>query len=213
MAFELEDFTPVKIANVNPRSEKHGPDELHPAVDLSITLDAPNTILSTFDGALLSSLYTKHEGAGHGGEQQSLDGVEELSAFPNLRFPAMGGLKWAKDLVGYTLVIQHGLGGASDITLLDCKVNNFKIDPKEGGTVELKFRVQCSTSLDERTLGKLSLLIQNEVPIMLTAPEAKQEQQDLESPFPVNERDPQPTNPFREPLLTPEQAFENAVLQ
>lgn len=136
-----------------------------------------------------------------------------MSSLPNLRFPSMGGLKWAKDLVGYTMVIEHGLGGASDITLLDCKVNNFKIDPKEGGTVEVKFRVQCSTSLDERTLGKLSLLIQNEVPIMLTAPEAKQEQQDLESPLPFKADKNEPTNPFREPLLTPETAFANSVAQ
>ena len=36
MAFEIEDFTPVKITSVNPRSERHGPEELHPAVDLHI---------------------------------------------------------------------------------------------------------------------------------------------------------------------------------
>lgn len=211
MAFELEDFTQIKLASINVRSEKHGPDHLEPAVDLAIELNAPNTILSVFDGHLLSSLYHRSEAAGSG--QQQLDGVEELAALPNLRFPHMGPIKWARELAGYTLTIEHGLGGASDIVLVDCKVNNFKLEPKEGGTVQVRFRVQSATNLTEKTMGKLALLAQNEVPIMLTAPETSNAQQELESPLPVNERDPEPTNPFREPLLTPEQAFESAVLQ
>lgn len=53
MAFELEDFTPAKLCSINARSEKHGPDELHPAVDLSFQLDAANTILSHLDLSLI----------------------------------------------------------------------------------------------------------------------------------------------------------------
>lgn len=196
MAFEIEDFTPVKITSVNPRSERHGPEELHPAVDLHISLTTGNNILTALDGKLLDALYTKNANADQGG-QQNLEGVEEVSNLPNLKFPLMGALKWKKDLVGYTLTVQHGVG--SDIVLTGCKVNNFTIDPKEGGSVDLKFRVQ-SSDVDERTLGKLGLLVQNEVDVMLLAPEAKQDgQQDIENPFPS--------------ALTPEQAFENAVLQ
>lgn len=210
MAFELEDFTPAKLCSINARSEKHGPEQLMPAVDLSFQVDAANTILSHLDGALLSSLYHKSESGGHGG-QQPLDGVDEAVNLPNLRFPFMGTIKWAKEYAGYTLTIQHGLGGASDIQLLDCKVNEFRINPKEGGTVEIKFRVQCSTNLTEKTMGKLALLVQHEVPIMLEAAEAKSDQQDIENPFPDldTSKELPPANPF----LTPEQAFENAVLQ
>lgn len=210
MAFELEDFTPAKLCSINARSEKHGPDELHPAVDLSFQLDAANTILSHLDGALLSSLYHKSEAGDQGGQQQ-LDGVDELVNLPNLRFPFMGTIKWGKEYAGYTLTIEHGLGGASDIQLLDCKVNEFRINPKEGGTVELKFRVQCSTNLTEKTMGKLALLVQHEVPIMLEAPEAKDEQQDIENPLPFNKKagDDEVQNPFPSAnVLTPEKAFE-----
>lgn len=215
MAFELEDFTPAKLRSINARSEKHGPDELHPAVDLKFQLDAPNTILSHLDGALLSSLYHKSEAGGQGGQQQ-LDGVDELVNLPNLRFPFMGTIKWAKEYAGYTLTIEHGLGGASDIQLLDCKVNEFRINPKEGGTVEFSFRVQCSTNLTEKTMGKLALLVQHEVPIMLEAPEVKDEQQDIENPLPFNKEagEDKVQNPFPSAnVLTPEKAFENAVLQ
>ena len=211
MAFEIEDFTPVKLCSINARSEKHGPDELHPAVDLKFQLDAANTILSHLDGALLSSLYHKSEAGGQGG-QQSLDGVDEAVNLPNLRFPFMGTIKWAKEYAGYTLTIEHGLGGASDIQLLDCKVNDFRINPKEGGTVEISFRVQCSTNLTEKTMGKLALLVQHEVPIKLEAPEAKQDgQQDIENPLPytLDESDQQMENPFPS-ALTPEQALADA---
>lgn len=208
MAFEIEDFTPVKITSVNPRSERHGPEELHPAVDLHISLTTGNNILTALDGKLLDALYTKNANADQGG-QQNLEGVEEVSNLPNLKFPLMGALKWKKDLIGYTLTVQHGVG--SDIVLKGCKVNNFTIDPKEGGSVDLKFRVQ-SSDVDERTLGKLGLLVQNEVDVMLLAPEAKQDgQQDIENPLPytLDDSDKQVKNPFP-PALTPEQALADA---
>lgn len=208
MAFEIEDFTPVKITSVNPRSERHGSEELHPAVDLHISLTTGNNILSSLDGKLLDALYTKNANADQGG-QQNLDGVEEVSNLPNLKFPLMGALKWKKDLIGYTLTVQHGVG--SDIVLKGCKVNNFTIDPKEGGSVDLKFRVQSSDGLDERTLGKLSLLVQNEVDVMLKAAEVKQEQQIIENPlanFDLS-KDPEPENPFGD-ALTPEKALADA---
>lgn len=207
MAFEIEDFTPVKITSVNPRSERHGPEELHPAVDLHISLTTGNNILTALDGKLLDTLYTKNANADQGG-QQSLEGVEEVSNLPNLKFPLMGALKWKKDLIGYTLTVQHGVG--SDIVLKGCKVNSFTIDPKEGGSVDLKFRVQ-SSDVDERTLGKLGLLVQNEVDVMLLAPEAKQEQHDIENPLPytLDESDQQMENPFPS-ALTPEQALADA---
>lgn len=199
----------MKITNVNPRSERHGPEELHPAVDIHISLTTGNNILSSLDGKLLDALYTKNANADQGG-QQNLDGVEEVSNLPNLKFPLMGALKWKKDLIGYTLTVQHGVG--SDIVLTGCKVNNFTIAPKEGGSVDLKFRIQSSDGLDERTLGKLGLLVQNEVDVMLLAPEATQDgQQDIENPLPytLDDSDKQVENPFPS-ALTPEQALADA---
>lgn len=201
MKFEIEDFKNAKLASINIRSEKHGPEALNPAVDLTHTMDIPNTDLSMFDGHLLSALYYRSEAAAGDGGQGALEGMEAVS-LPNLRFPFMGAISWGKEFTGYTYTIQHGLGGKSDIHLMDCKVNGFKLEPKEGGTVSVKFRVQCATNLNEKTMGKLALLAQNEVPIMLVAPEDKAQKDLVENPFPVG--DAKEDKPKQQ---TPEEAF------
>ncbi len=57
MSFEIEQFTSVRLSNVNPRIEKHGPESV-PAVDLNFIMNAPNDVLSYFDGGLLNALFT-----------------------------------------------------------------------------------------------------------------------------------------------------------
>lgn len=201
MKFEIEDFKNAKLASINIRSEKHGPEALNPAVDLTYTMDIPNTDLAMFDGHLLSALYYRSEAAAGDGGQGDLEGMEAVN-LPNLRFPFMGGISWGKEITGVTHTIQHGLGGKSDIHLMDCKVNGFKLEPKEGGTVAVKFRVQCSTNLNEKTMGKLALLAQNEVPIMLVAPKDEGQKQLVENPFPVGSgKEDKPKQ------QTPEEAF------
>ncbi|MDR0276251.1 MAG: hypothetical protein LBI48_13150 [Burkholderiaceae bacterium] len=178
MNFELPDWTQAKINNVNIRSEKCGSDDLEPAVDLSISIEQPNSVLAEFDGFLLSALYYKS--AASVDTQAELDGVQPVSERPNLRFAKLAyPLKWEDEGSGYTLEIDHGLGGKSNVALTGCAVNAFAINPKEGGTVELKFRVQCAGSdeLTEKTLGKLAMLVQHTVPIMLLAPDTEGSQQ------------------------------------
>lgn len=213
MQFAISTLTNAKLTSINARSEKHGPDQLHPAIDISFTMDAPNSILSSFDEKLLQSLYHNSEAAAHDDGQDTIDGMEEISHLPNLRFPNLGPLKWAKDLSGYTVHIERGLGGKNDIELVDCKVNEFRIDPKEGGTVQVKFRVQTSTNLTEKIMGKLALLVQHEVPIMLTPPEVKETQLPLENPLPYAKDTMPPLDPFDKSgdQKTPEQAFADAA--
>jgi hypothetical protein len=174
MNFELLTWTQAKINSVNTRSEMHGPNDLEPAVDLSLTLELPNSVLTEFDGWLLNALYFKSEASS--ADQSELDGVEPVSDRPDLRMPKLAyPLKWDQEGAGYTLTIDHGLGGASNLALACCKVNAFAITPKQGGTVELKCRVQCSEGLTEATLGKLAMLVQHSVPIMLQAPDPGQQ--------------------------------------
>lgn len=207
MKFEIEDFKTAKLASINIRSEKHGPEALNPAVDLTYTMDMPNSELSMFDGHLLSALYYRSEAAAGDGKQSEIEGMEAVG-LPNLRFPFMGAISWGKEYAGFTHTIGHGLGGKSDIHLMDCKVNGFKLEPKEGGTVSVKFRVQCATNLNEKTMGKLALLAQNEVPIMLVAPEDKAPKDLVENPFPVKDaKDAQEDKPKQQ---TPEEAFVKA---
>lgn len=167
--FAIEEFAPAKLNSVNLRSEVHG--EKHvPAVDLSFTQDVPNTVLSYFDGALLSALY--YCSAASSG-QAEIEGVPQI--LPNLRFPKLGlPLKWEDSGKGYFLEVDYGLGpDESNIELDLCTVGEFRITPREGGTVEIKFRVQASgEQLTEKVFGKLASLIQQEVKIQLTPPKA-----------------------------------------
>ena len=170
MTFEIETLTTVRLTNINPRMEKHGVEDV-PAVDINFVMDAPNDVLSYFDGALLNALYTAHEEPESG--QDEIDGIEPVSHFPNLRFPKMAPIKWDQKSPGYTLVIDYGLGTKSNLELENVEVGKFTICPKEGGTVELKFQCQCVAGLTERIIGKLALMIGQEVSIELHAPDAQ----------------------------------------
>lgn len=166
MTFEIESFTTCKLTSINPRVEKHGPESI-PAVDLNFILDAPNSILSCFDGALLSAMYQKTEAVD---EQGGLDGVEPVSHLPNLRFPKMASIKWDSKHAGFSLCIEYGLAQTANIELDGCEVGKFILGLNEGGTVEVKFQVQCQSGLTERIMGKLAMMIGQEVSITLLAP-------------------------------------------
>ena len=179
--FEIEEFTEVRLTNINPRREKHGVEDV-PSVDINFVMDAPNDVLSYFDGALLNALYTTHEQPESG--QGEIDGIDPVSHLPNLRFPKMAPIKWDQKSPGYTLVIDYGLGAKSNLELENIEVGKFTIDCKEGGTVELKFQCQCVTGLTERIIGKLALMIGQEVSIELRAPDAQDEASDDKPLFP-----------------------------
>lgn len=163
--FAIETTTKARLSSVNPRAERHG-EELVPAVDLKFSIESSNDVLSEFHGALKSCLYFKSEASS--GE---LDGVDPVSNLPNLRFPKLKmPLKWEEDLTGYTLTIDLGLGGKSNLELPSCAVNGFEIEPKEGGTVQVGFRVQA-VRLSEKDIGKLATLVQHDLQIQLTPPD------------------------------------------
>lgn len=171
--FELLTPTPAKLVNVNVRSELKGK-EATPAVDLKLSFDAANSVLSLFDGALLSALYHKAGPVDVGNGQAPIEGVEEISDVPNLRMPMLAApLRWSREYTGYEIAFDFGLGGKSNITLTDCGVNNVAFEPKEGGTVTTTVRVQCSKGLTEKVLGKLATLVQHDVSITLRAPEVQ----------------------------------------
>lgn len=201
MTLEFKTLTKSKLSSVNVRSEKHGA-ELVPAVDLKLTVDAANDILDKFDINLKPMLYFKAEQAAD--DQETLDGIDPVTNLPNLRFPKLEGpLKWDTMGAGYTLAIDYGLGGDSNLVMYGCEVNNFAFSPKEGGTVELGFRVQIS-NIDEHIIGKLAMLVQHDVNIFLTAPEVAMTLP--EDDFPKNV-----TELFPNSAKTPEQAFSEAV--
>lgn len=167
MSFEIEEFSPVKFTNMNTRAEKHGPESVT-AVDLNFSMDASNDVLAYFHGDLLYSMYTVHEAPP--ADQAELEGVEAVSHFPNLRFPKMAPIKWDWKGAGYELAIDYGLGVDRALALEGLELGKFVLDLKEGGTVEVKFQVQCNTGLTEAIIGKLAMMIGQEISIRLLAP-------------------------------------------
>lgn len=201
--FQLLTSTKAKLSSVNVRAELHGKDPV-PAVDLKFTVDAANDVLGVFHPALRSFLYQKAEAGDD--EQATLEGVAPVSDLTALRFPKMAPLAWIGDQSGMALTVDYGLGGESNLELAECTATDFKIEAKEGGTVELTFKVQKS-SPDERSMAKLCGLVKHDVEIMLTAPEPVQSDLKTEEAWPFPNDAPEDTR------QTPEQAFAAALGQ
>lgn len=167
--FELIDLTTLKVQSINPRKERNG-DDLVQAVDIGLRWETSNESLSHFDGWLLFSLY-KNTAAEAG--QKTLQDVPE--GFPNLRIPLLKmPLKWDWEGAGYTLRIDHGLGGDRDLELMACGVKKVSFDCREGGTTFIDFTVQCSTNITEKVIGKLCGLEGTEILASLLAPDERE---------------------------------------
>ncbi|HET8744628.1 MAG TPA: hypothetical protein VFM98_03415 [Ramlibacter sp.] len=180
MAFELDTPTNAKITDVLVLAEKDRAPDTDPGVGLDVQITTSNHVLTHFDGALRGALYCKNANSSAEQRQGSLEGVDPVSDLPNLTSigQKLGQFGWDLELTGYTLTVDRGLGGKnSNIELSDCKLSGFKVQPKEGGSVVLKFRVE-SPNISEKLHGQLAVLKTTERPITLTAPEVQQ--QDLE---------------------------------
>jgi hypothetical protein len=155
------------LSDVNPRSERHGED-LVLAADLKLSVKTSNNILSEFDPTLKSALYAKP-----GSEAEQPELIDDPQHLPCLRFPMMGAIKWEKEFLGYTLRIHWGASGEQDIVLTDCGVDKFRFDCLDGGSVSFSFRVIAHP--DAAVMGRLCDLIQKDIEVTLTPPEADPE--------------------------------------
>jgi hypothetical protein len=195
MQFEISEFSPVTFSNFNARTEKHGAESV-PAADLTFTMDAPNSVLDYFYPGLLEAMYAA-PAEDDPEEQEELDGVEPISNLPLLKFAGLEPLKIDKKLAGYTLAMEVGL---DNLEIEACSVGKFTLDLKEGGTVALKFQVQCQKGLTEQIMGKLAMLNGQELKICLLAPVVTQATTEAgENPFPVQDG--------KTPQLTAEDVF------
>lgn len=181
MTFELENFTKSKITDVVVLSQKNREPDDNPGAALSFTLELSNHHLSYFDGSLKSFLYAKSAASSAAPKQGSLDGVEQVTDMPNLTVAGfkIGRFHWDHDLTGYTLEIDQGLGGKhSNLEIADCALSKFRIDPREGGTIQVDFVLE-SQDVPEKTFGKLATLKNRDVQIKLSPPDVDS-QQDLD---------------------------------
>jgi hypothetical protein len=157
--FELP-TTEALLSSVTNRVEKHGQEEV-PAMSFGFKITAANTILDLLSPTLRGAIYMAVEG------QEQLPGVEPST--PLLRTKEVETLALKAAFEGWTLTVDHGIDESSAIVLSSCKVDAFRVAPKEGGSVELFFRVGTN-DIDREEAGILWSKNHQDVTIQLTAP-------------------------------------------
>jgi hypothetical protein len=159
--FEITTPTAATLTSVTPRTEKHGDDDVF-AVSLGLQIIGPNTLLDLLDPTLRATLYTAPEG------QEQLPGIDPST--PLLRTRAIDHLKLSASFDGWTLAIDHGIDEADPIKLSGAKVDKFVVEPMQGGSVEIRFRVG-SSDIDAAEAGQICAHLGQEISITLRAPE------------------------------------------
>lgn len=157
----------VYFKSLNPRTEKHGPDEV-PVLDIGIQFDATNEILDSFGSKLKESLYHKSKSKKL---EPELDGVEPVSDLPNLKNPEISdAIKVGFSSIGYRFEILEGIDDHPIVELTDVKVNEVKCLCKEGGTVEVSLRLQVAKIDPHEITGLVHGILKDSRPINLTPP-------------------------------------------
>lgn len=166
MNFTFTEKTRVKLCALNPRAETHGTDKV-PAIDMRVEWETTQAELLRFSPWMLHAFYTRE---GPGPAQGALEITDESDVIPNLRFPLLAmPLRWDIECVGYTVTVDYGLGGRSNLVLADCRINNFTTDLKEGGSVVVGFRIQRQHAT-EKEVGKLAMRVQQYIDIFVEPP-------------------------------------------
>ena len=151
----------VNVDSVNPRAEKHGSEKTVLAFDVFMTLNVSNAVLGFFDPGLKKLLFMK----GDGPQGELLKDEDHL---PALRFPKIGAVKWSEKFPGYTLRLHVGINDDSDIVLDEVELDRFSFDPKEGGSVMMRFRAVLHPT--KKQTGPICELIQREVEVTAIPP-------------------------------------------
>lgn len=174
--FSLPTSTKAKIRNVEILSDKDRPADANPGAKIKVTVSLTNDVLAEFDGSLRAFLFTKAPGEGKA--QKSLDGVTPVSDAPALTKIAekVGTIAWHHEFTGYRTLVVIGTGRKeSNIDLADCKLYDWKLTPKDGGTVDCKFNIDAPDVPSEHWY-RLAKQKGREVELQLHPPEVKQQE-------------------------------------
>jgi len=158
--FQIDHFAEAHVASVTNRTETYGDDKV-PAVSIGLEMTCSNTILDQIDQALRHSLYKDVE------DQEYLPGIEP--ATPVLRCNSIEKVTLPISHEGWTLSVDDGIDETVPMVFGGVKVDKFTVEPKQGGSIVLRFR--CGTSdIDADRLGKLGMHNGQSIWIKLTAP-------------------------------------------
>ena len=172
--FQLSNFLPVTMASLSLPARKKGADVIH-TTDIAFDFEGPNTLLDLFDPELLPMIYRAAESDSEI-EQQSLEGVEQVSSLPMLRSTAIKmPMLLALEYAGYTMVIDRGLGetAGSNIKVDEMLVKRIRVWCKEGGSIKGSMHVQ-SRNVSDAQVGQLRAFLKLQTQLKLLAPVIKQ---------------------------------------
>lgn len=175
--FELLNPTKAKLLDVVVLSQKNRQPDENPGAKLNFEIQLSADVLAAFDPKLKTTLFMKGSGS-ESAKQAALDGIPEASDMPNLTGIGMkiGKFPWHQELSGYTLVIDHGMGGKkSDLEITDGLLSNWRFTPKEGGTVIARMSFE-SANVTEVQFGRLAKMKSRDIEVKFRPPEELQQQ-------------------------------------
>lgn len=211
MLFAILDWTKAKLKNFDTLSDKdREPNEKHGLQMAFSNITKPASDMEMLDPTLRAFLLEMRDDK----KQGDLAGME--SEVLTKAGSYIGTISWQQEWTGYTLIIDYGAGGKSNIELTDCKVHGLKFKPKDG-SMEITRLIIESPNATEKIIGKVGVLKSTEVTIKLLPPVVTQEdlvgQPPAQQPKKPNKSgeaskaalDASGKNPF--PQQTPEQAL------
>lgn len=152
LTLELDKASAV-LENLNPRTEKHGNEKV-PAATLKISTSKGADLLAFFEPTLRDTLFI---------EKPDLAGGVLEVRYPHIGYP----LTLDGEMTGAKVAIEYGVKAPMEFD--ECKIDDFKITPQDGGSVIFSFRVHCKP--DEKQIGKLYLLQEQGITVSVTPAE------------------------------------------
>lgn len=188
MSFELLEFNEAHVATFTKRVEKHG-DEDKQAVSMGLEITTKNFVLDMLDAQLRHALFKAKDE-----DQEDVPGVP--ASTPVLRSNAIDRVVLPNKHEGWTLVVDAGLGEDSPMKLGGVKLSKFSVEPKQGGSVVLRFTAGTA-DIDAEKLGYLGMHHGDSLWIKLHAPTVKPDAIDgTQEAFDADHPEPDATDLF-----------------
>lgn len=169
---DIEPFSLTKerarFAHLNTREEKHGPKASKKGVDFKLVFDLNNVYLNRIAPGLQDMFYRAHETA----DMHNPDNK------PVLRFPKLDTQAYDIEVPRVTMRFHDPDKADHDMVLTGGKLNGFKFECKQGGTVILTVRAQFSDPAEEEMV-KANRVLFDTVLVSLSCA-AEEEQPTLE---------------------------------
>lgn len=169
--FEIQNHD-ATLSHINQRIQRHG-DKRVLAVDLSLMIQGPNTLLEGIHPDLRPALYraptTGDQGDFVNDQQAKENGIDD--GLVARRLACVGTFPITHTFEGYEVTVRGPLKRSKAIKLIDVKLSKLVVKALDGGTVEIEFKASSEVEPKElATLGDLLLL--SDIRLTLTPPDS-----------------------------------------